>query len=104
MKTPEKISVKLKFRIMLICFAVYAVFTGLSFLYLINRYNSVENSYAKEIKLKNDISELRNTQYELFNSYSGKKDKEKEDSLLNGIGIICTSIEEGIKSLEENKL
>ncbi len=104
MKTPEKISVKLKFRIMLICFAVYAVFTGLSFLYLINRYNAVENSYAKEIKLKNDISELRNTQYELFNSYSGKKDKEKEDSLLNGIGIICTSIEEGIKSLEENKL
>lgn len=104
MKTPEKISVRLKFRIMLICFAVYAVITSLSFLYLINSYNNIETSYGKEIKLKNDITELRNIQYELFNSYSGKKDKEKEDTLLDNISSICKSIDAGIELLKENSI
>jgi putative methionine-R-sulfoxide reductase with GAF domain len=102
MKTPEKISVKLKFRIMMICFAAYAGFTGLTFLYLINNYENIQTSYNREIKLKNDISELRNTQYELFNLYSGKKDKEKEDTLLDNIKTICGNIEAGIEGLKTN--
>ncbi|MBR4266173.1 MAG: GAF domain-containing protein [Bacteroidales bacterium] len=101
MKTPEKISIKLKFRIMLICFAVYAGITGLSFWYLIDHFNEIETSYSKEIKLKNDITELRNIQYELFNSYSGKKDKEREDSLLDNISSVCKNIESELAELNE---
>ena len=47
MNTPEKLSVKLKFRIMLICFAAYAVLTGLSFIYLTKNYNKIDASYKK---------------------------------------------------------
>ena len=104
MKTPEKISVKVKFRIMMICFAAYAGFTGLTILYLVNTYNNIQEEYSREIKLKNDISELRNTQYELFQLYSGKKDKEKEDTLLENIKNTCKNIDLGITALNDNSL
>jgi len=104
MKTPEKISIKLKFRIMLVCFAAYAIITGLSFLYLIRSFDRVETSYNKENSLKINISELRNNQYELFSLYSGKKDKEKEDVLSDNIEEICANIDEGIKYLNENPI
>jgi len=104
MKTPEKISVKLKFRIMLVCFAIYAVATGASFLYLIYKYDNVEESFKIENKLKNDLSELRNKQYELFNLYNGKKDKEREDELIESINSICHNIEEEIKYLNEKPI
>lgn len=100
MKTPEKISVKLKFRIMMICFAAYAGFTGLTFVYLIKSYDKIQTDYSKEINLKNNITELRNTQYGLFNLYSGKKDKEKEDTLLGNIRSVCKNIDEGITALQ----
>lgn len=104
MRTPEKISIKLKFRIMLACFAAYALVTGLSFIYLIRNFNKVEQSYNKENILKNNISELRNNQYELFSLYSGKKDKEKEDILNDNINSICNSISEGITFLNEHPI
>ncbi len=89
---------------MLASFTVYAVITGLSFIYLIRNFNKAEQSYHKEYTLKNDISELRNNQYELFSLYSGKKDKEKEDALSDNINSICSSISEGIKYLNENPI
>ncbi len=104
MKTPEKISIKLKFRIMLVCFAAYAIITGLSFLYLIQNFDRVETSYNKENNLKINISELRNNQNELFSLYSGKKDKEKENLLTDNIEQICASIDEGISYLNENPI
>ncbi|MCQ2974301.1 MAG: GAF domain-containing protein [Bacteroidales bacterium] len=104
MNTPEQLSVKLKFRIMLICFAAYAVLTGLSFYYLISKYNEIDNSYKAEIKMKNDLSEIRNLQYELFNLYSSKRDKEKEDTLTTSINKICINIEKGIQELKNSEL
>ncbi len=104
MKTPEKISIKVKFRIMLVCFAMYAAATGLSFLYLINMYDTLEDGFQKENKLKNDISDLRNAQYELFSLYSGKKDKEKEDALKENISVICRSIDSGIEYLDTHPI
>ncbi|MBQ1697556.1 MAG: GAF domain-containing protein [Bacteroidales bacterium] len=102
MKTPEKISIKVKFRIMLVCFAMYVVATGLSALYLIHTYDTLEEGFQRENKLKNDISELRNTQYELFILYAGKKDKEKEDVLKASINAVCRSIDGGISFLIDN--
>ncbi len=102
MKTPEKISIKVKFRIMLVCFSLYVVATGLSAWYLIHTYDTVEEGFQRENKLKNDISDLRNTQYELFNLYTGKKDKEKEDELKANIDAICRSIDGGIAFLINN--
>ena len=98
MKTPEKISIKVKFRIMLVCFAMYVVATGLSALYLIHTYDTLEEGFQRENKLKNDISELRNTQYELFILYAGKKDKEKEDVLKASINAVCRSIDGASRS------
>ena len=104
MKTPEKISIKVKFRIMLVCFAMYVVATGLSALYLIHTYDTLEEGFQRENKLKNDISELRNTQYELFILYAGKKDKEKEDALKETIDAVCRSIDGGIAYLSAHPL
>ncbi|MCQ2250413.1 MAG: GAF domain-containing protein [Bacteroidales bacterium] len=104
MKTPEKISIKLKFRIMLVCFAAYAIITGLSFLYLIRSFDRVETSYNKENNLKINISELRNNQYELFSLYSGKKDKEKENIITDNIAQICDNIDDGISYLNINPI
>ncbi len=104
MKTPEKIPVKVKFRIMFVCFAVYVVATGLSIFYLIHTYATLENSFQRENRLKNDISDLRNAQYELFNIYTGRKDKEKEDALKETIDVVCRSIDGGISYLSENPL
>lgn len=104
MKTPEKISVKLKFRIMLACFTAYAIITGLSFMYLISVFGRIEENYQKENILKNDVSELRNTQYEMYNLYTGKKDIEKEEILNESIDNICRSIDNGINFLYENPI
>ncbi|MCR5454690.1 MAG: GAF domain-containing protein [Bacteroidales bacterium] len=104
MKTPEKISIKVKFRIMLACFAMYVVATGLSALYLIHTYDTLEESFQKETKLKNDISDLRNAQYELFNLYSSKKDKEKEDVIKANIEEVCRNIDAGIAFLTNNPI
>ncbi|MBO7462873.1 MAG: GAF domain-containing protein [Bacteroidales bacterium] len=104
MKTPEKIPVKVKFRIMFVCFAVYVVATGLSIFYLIHTYATLDNSFQRENRLKNDISDLRNAQYELFNIYTGRKDKEKEDALKETIDVVCRSIDGGISYLSENPL
>ena len=104
MKTPEKISIKVKFRIMLVCFAIYVVATGLSAFYLIHTYDTLEESFQRENKLKNDISDLRNAQYELFNLYTGKKDKEKEDALKETIDAVCRSIDGGIAYLSAHPL
>ena len=104
MKTPEKISIKVKFRIMLVCFAMYAAATSLSILYLIHSYDKLEDGFQRENKLKNDISDLRNAQYELFNLYASKKDKEKEDALRENIDAVCRSIDAGITHLCENPL
>ena len=104
MKTPEKIAVKVKFRIMLVCFAIYVVATGLSAFYLIHTYDMLEDSFQKENKLKNDISDLRNAQYELFNLYTGRKDKEKEDALKETIDAVCRNIDGGISYLISHPL
>lgn len=104
MKTPEKIPVKVKFRIMLVCFAVYVVATGLSAFYLIHTYDTLEDSFQMENKLMNDISDLRNAQYELFNLYTGRKDKEKEDALRETIDALCRSIDGGISYLSGHPL
>jgi len=104
MKTPEKISIKVKFRIMLVCFAIYVVATGLSAFYLIHTYDTLEESFQRENKLKNDISDLRNAQYELFNLYTGKKVKEKEDALKETIDAVCRSIDGGIAYLSAHPL
>lgn len=104
MKTPEKIPVKVKFRIMFVCFAIYVVVTGLSAFYLIHTYDTLEESFQRENKLKNDISDLRNAQYELFNLYTGRKDKEKENALKETIEAVCRSIDSGISYLSAHPL
>lgn len=101
MNTPEKLSVKLKFRIMLICFAAYAVLTGLSFIYLTSNYNKIDASYQTETKMKNELAEIRNLQYELFGLYSSARNKEKEDTLISEINKLCTRIDKGIETLSE---
>ena len=101
MNTPEKLSVKLKFRIMLICFAAYAVLTGLSFIYLTKNYNKIDASYKAEIKMKNELAEIRNLQYELFSLYSSTRNKEKEDTLTSEIHKLCARIDKGIESLTD---
>ena len=101
MNTPEKLSVKLKFRIMLICFAAYAVLTGLSFIYLTKNYNKIDASYKAEIKMKNELAEIRNLQYELFSLYSSARNKEKEDTLTSEIHKLCARIDQGIESLTD---
>ena len=101
MNTPEQLSVKLKFRIMLICFAAYAVLTGLSFVYLSSTNNKIDASYQAETKIKNELAEVRNHQYELFGLYSSTRNKEKEDTLITEINKLCTKIDQGISTLTE---
>ena len=101
MNTPEQLSVKLKFRIMLICFAAYAVLTGLSFVYLASTNNKIDASFQAENKMKNELAEVRNLQYELFGLYSSTRNKEKEDTLMSEINKLCTRIDKGIETLSE---
>lgn len=101
MNTPEQLSVKFKFRIMLICFAAYAVLTGLSFIYLTINYNKIDASYKTETTMKNGLGEIRNLQYELFGLYSSSRNKEKEDTLMSEINKLCTRIDKGINTLSE---
>ena len=101
MNTPEQLSVKLKFRIMLICFAAYAVLTGLSFVYLASTNNKIDASYQAENKMKNELAEVRNLQYELFGLYSSTRNKEKEDTLMSEINKLCARIDKGIETLSQ---
>ena len=101
MNTPEQLSVKLKFRIMLICFAAYAVLTGLSFVYLASTNSKINASFQAENKMKNELAEVRNLQYELFGLYSSTRNKEKEDTLMSEINKLCTRIGKGIETLSE---
>lgn len=86
---------------MLICFAVYAILTGLSFMYLTNNYKKIDDSYKAEIKMKNDLAEIRNLQYELFGLYSSARNKEKEDTLTSEINKLCLRVDKGIALLTE---
>ena len=101
MNTPEQLSVKLKFRIMLICFAAYAVLTVLSFVYLASTNSKINASFQAENKMKNELAEVRNLQYELFGLYSSTRNKEKEDTLMSEINKLCTRIGKGIETLSE---
>ena len=101
MNTPERISVRYKFRVMLICFAIYAAITGISFYYLVKNYDEIDQAYKAEINLKNNLSEIRNLQYELFNLYSTTRDKEKEDTLVSDINLLCIGINNGIATIDQ---
>ena len=101
MNTPERISVRYKFRVMLVCFALYATITGISFYYLIKNYEEIDNTYKAEINLKNNLSEIRNLQYELFNLYSSTRDKEKEDTLFSDIVTLCNGINSGLITIDQ---
>ncbi len=99
----ERLSAKLKFRVILICFVVYAIITIVSFLSVISKHKENDERFKIETAMKTNLAEIRNVQNDLFNVYTISNDKEKEAVHIEQLDMLCSLVKTNIEDLNRTQ-